>query len=189
MDSMNPNEKLLKKARARGLYTEHELNDLWPVFLQSRGQLIVNRNKQYRHIIGSKEFLYFNAKSLEAGKAGYSFFYPDFNIIEILPTLVGNGILEFEDGIPKKETIKCPHNIGLGGKDTLVVTNVISIRYSSTGIHAFPVHPNVYNDAVNCLKKKNRQARFTASCRSVLVGFISNIHSFLAKIKTIVRKN
>ena len=57
LDSINPNEKLLERARACGLYTEHELDELWPAFLQNRGKLIVNKNKQYRHIIGSKEFL------------------------------------------------------------------------------------------------------------------------------------
>ena len=188
LDSINPNEKLLEKARARGIYTEHELNVLWPAFLQNRELLTVNKNKQYRHIIGSKEFLYFNTKSLEVGKAGYSFFFSDFNIIENLPKLIGNGIVEFDKGVPKRETIKCPRNIGMGGKDSLVVTNVLSIRYSLTGIHAFPVHPNIYNDIVDSIKKKNRQARFTASCRSVLVGFNINIHSFLVKVKSIIKK-
>ena len=91
--------------------------------------------------------------------------------------------LEFDNDIPKRETVKCSCNVGLGGREKLISTNVLSIRYSSTGIHAFPVHPNIYDETLKRLKKKNRQARFTASCRSVLVGFIYNIHSFFQKIK------
>ena len=146
-------------------------------------KLEINKNKQNRHIFGSKEFNYFDMKSKREGKAGYSFFYPCFNILEVLPRLIGTGVLEFEKGIPKREWIHFLGDIGLGGKDELVVTNVLSIRYSSTGIHAFPVHPNVYKDVVKCMKKKNRQARFTASCRSVLVGFIKNIQSLIEKVK------
>ncbi|MBQ3838946.1 MAG: hypothetical protein II819_03245 [Fibrobacter sp.] len=83
-------EEKLHLARQRGVYSEYELP--------------INKNKQNRHILGSKEFTYFDSKSKKDGKA---------------------------------------------------------------------------------LKKKNRQARFTASRRSVLIGFIHNIQSFLGKIKKI----
>lgn len=165
-------EEKLDLARQRGVYSKYEFT--------------INKNKQNRHILGSKEFAYFDAKSKNEGKAGYSFFFPEFNIYEVLPNLIGTGIQEFENGHIKSELVKCSCNIGFGGRDNLVVTDVLSIRYSSTGIHAFPVHPNVYDDA---FKKKNRQARFTASCRSVLIGFTNNIQSFLRKVKKIVTDN
>ena len=176
-------EEKIQLARKRNIYTEYELNVLWRSFLQNLDKFIINKNKQLRHIAGSKEFIFFDNRSKLEGKAGYSFFYPDFNILEELSQLIGTGILEFENDLPKRETVKCSANIGLGGREKLVTTNVLSIRYSSTGIHAFPVHPNIYDDTVKRLKKKNRQARFTASCRSVLVGFFCNIHSFLKKVK------
>ena len=167
-------EEKLHLAKRCGVYSEYELP--------------INKNKQNRHILGSKEFVYFDAKSKNEGKAGYSFFFPDFNILEVLPSLIGTGIPEFEKGHLKSELVKCSCNVGLGGRESLVVTDVLSIRYSSTGIHAFPVHPNVYDDAIKTLKKKNRQARFTASCRSVLIGFIINIQSFWRKVKKFVKK-
>ena len=176
-------EEKLQLARKRNIYTEYELSVLWRSFLQNLDKFTINKNKQLRHIAGSKEFTFFDDRSKLEGKAGYSFFFPDFNIHAELPQLIGTGILEFENGIPKRETVKCSCNVGLGGREKLVTTNVLSIRYSSTGFHAFPVHPNVYDDIVKKLKKKNRQARFTASCRSVLVGFFYNIHSFLKKVK------
>ena len=176
-------EEKIQLARKRNIYTEYEINVLWLSFLQNLDKFSINKNKQLRHIAGSKEFSFFDDKSKLEGKAGYSFFYPNFNIFEELPQLIGTGILEFDNDIPKRETVKCSCNVGLGGREKLISTNVLSIRYSSTGIHAFPVHPNIYDETLKRLKKKNRQARFTASCRSVLVGFIYNIHSFFQKIK------
>ena len=178
----------IERARARGLYTDYELDVLWPKFLAEREKLLINKNKQNRHIIESKEFIYFDGRSKSEGKAGYSFFFPDFDIVDVLPELTGTGILEFENGLPQKETLFFPYKIGYGGRQTLVETNVLSIRYSSTGIHAFPVHPNIYKDTINRLKKKNRWARFTASCRSVLIGFPNNIQSFLRKVKIFLKK-
>lgn len=178
----------LKQAKFRRMYSEYEWNVLLPAFWKNKEMLVINKNKQNRHIVGSKEFAYFNVKSQKEGKIGYSYFYPHIDILEILPRIIGTGILEFENGKPKRETVKCSYNIGVGGRIGLVVTDVLSIRYSTTGVHAFPVHPNVYDDIVNRLKKKNRQARFTASCRSVLIGFISNIQSFFEKVKRIMRK-
>lgn len=178
----------LKQAKFQRMYSEYEWNVLLPAFWKNKETLVINKNKQNRHIVGSKEFAYFNVKSQKEGKIGYSYFYPHIDILEILPRIVGTGILEFENGKPKRETVKCSYNIGVGGRIGLVVTDVLSIRYSTTGVHAFPVHPNVYDDIVNRLKKKNRQARFTASCRSVLIGFISNIQSFFEKVKRIMRK-
>ena len=178
----------LKQAKFRRMYSEYEWNVLLPAFWKNKETLVINKNKQNRHIVGSKEFAYFNVKSQKEGKIGYSYFYPHIDILEILPRIIGTGILEFENGKPKRETVKCSYNIGVGGRIGLVVTDVLSIRYSTTGVHAFPVHPNVYDDIVNRLKKKNRQARFTASCRSVLIGFISNIQSFFEKVKNMVKK-
>lgn len=178
----------LKQAKFRRMYSEYEWNVLLPAFWKNKETLVINKNKQNRHIVGSKEFAYFNVKSQKEGKIGYSYFYPHIDILEILPRIIGTGILEFENGKPKRETVKCSYNIGVGGRIGLVVTDVLSIRYSTTGVHAFPIHPNVYDDIVNRLKKKNRQARFTASCRSVLIGFISNIQSFFEKVKRIMRK-
>jgi hypothetical protein len=178
----------LKQAKFRRMYSEYEWNVLLPAFWKNKETLVINKNKQNRHIVGSKEFAYFNVKSQKEGKIGYSYFYPHIDIMEILPRIIGTGILEFENGKPKRETVKCSYNIGVGGRIGLVVTDVLSIRYSTTGVHAFPIHPNVYDDIVNRLKKKNRQARFTASCRSVLIGFISNIQSFFEKVKRIMRK-
>ena len=178
----------LKQAKFRRMYSEYEWNVLLPAFWKNKEMLVINKNKQNRHIVGSKEFAYFNVKSQKEGKIGYSYFYPHIDILEILPRIIGTGILEFENGKPKRETVKCSYNIGVGGRIGLVVTDVLSIRYSTTGVHAFPIHPNVYDDIVNRLKKKNRQARFTASCRSVLIGFISNIQSFFEKVKRIMRK-
>ena len=179
----------LKQAKFRRMYSEYEWNVLLPAFWKNKETLVINKNKQNRHIVGSKEFAYFNVKSQKEGKIGYSYFYPHIDILEILPRIIGTGILEFENGKPKRETVKCSYNIGVGGRIGLVVTDVLSIRYSTTGVHAFPVHPNVYDDIVNRLKKKNRQARFTASCRSVLIGFTNNIQSFLRKVKKIVTDN
>lgn len=178
----------LKQAEFRRMYSEYEWNVLLPAFWKNKETLVINKNKQNRHIVGSKEFAYFNVKSQKEGKIGYSYFYPHIDILEILPRIIGTGILEFENGKPKRETVKCSYNIGVGGRIGLVVTDVLSIRYSTTGVHAFPVHPNVYDDIVNRLKKKNRQARFTASCRSVLIGFINNIQSFFKKVKNMVKK-
>lgn len=178
----------LKQAKFRRMYSEYEWNALLPAFWKNKETLVINKNKQNRHIVGSKEFAYFNVKSQKEGKIGYSYFYPHIDILEILPRIIGTGVLEFENGKPKRETVKCSYNIGVGGRIGLVVTDVLSIRYSTTGVHAFPIHPNVYDDIVNRLKKKNRQARFTASCRSVLIGFISNIQSFFEKVKEMLKK-
>ena len=66
-----------------------------------------------------------------------------------MPKLVGTGVIIFyEDGRIKEELIKYYRDIGYAGKYVLEGTNVMSIRYSGTGIHATPIHPNRYNDAV-----------------------------------------
>ena len=55
------------------------------------------------------------------GKQAIHFFYPNFNIFEELPQLIGTGILEFDNDIPKRETVKCSCNVGLGGREKLNV--------------------------------------------------------------------
>lgn len=122
-------EEKIQLARKRNIYTEYEINVLWLSFLQNLDKFSINKNKQLRHIAGSKEFSFFDDKSKLEGKAGFSFFYPNFNIFEELPQLIGTGILEFDNDIPKRETVKCSCNVGLGGREKLISTNVLSIGH------------------------------------------------------------
>ena len=72
--------------------------------------------------------------------------------------IVGTGILFREKNGAVCELIEYYKDIGFAGKKEYVRTNIISIRHSKKGAHAFPVHPNIYNEKIEELKetKKSR---------------------------------
>lgn len=142
-------EEKLAKARASGLYTEKELNELIPAMLANKKYNKVNKEKQNNHIVGTKKYHDLDFESKSAGNAGYAYFDADFDPFKELPKLVGTGVIVFyKDGRIKEELVKYYRDIGYAGKYVLERTNVMSIRYSGTGIHATPIHPNRYNEAV-----------------------------------------
>ena len=154
-------EEKLAKARASGLYTEKELNESWPAFLEKFRNAEINKDKQNRHIVGTYDFNERNAKNLKKDPkertVGQSFFDSSFDIYQEIKKYVGTGILIFNsEGKPPRETVKLLKEIGYAGRDRFVRTDVISIRYSGTGIHAVPVHPNKYKEDFDYVKKKSR---------------------------------
>lgn len=87
-----------------------------------------------------------------------------------------------------EEIVKLHRNIGYGGRNKLIRTNVISIRYSKTETHAFPVDPADYVKVLNrkektCIELTTRHV--TGVSRT---GFIHNIQSFWEKVKKIIKK-
>lgn len=156
------NEEKLAKAKASGLYTEKELNELWPAFLNNANNYKIRKGKQEEHIFGSFEFNRANKTILslpeEERTVGKSFFDSTFDIYEELIKIVGTGILFREKNGAICELIEYYKDIGFAGKKEYVRTNIISIRHSKKGAHAFPVHPNIYNEKKEELKetKKSR---------------------------------
>lgn len=157
-------EEKLAKARASGLYTERELAEMWPVFLADKNNLIINREKQNRHIVGTKEYeiiLENNKKGVGKRKnrpAPQSFFDSNFDPLTEYAKLVGTGLLYREKNGEIREMIKYVRENGFAGWDSLVPTDIIGIRHSKKGGHLFPVHPNEYEKKIKMLKdtKKSR---------------------------------
>lgn len=155
-------EEKLAKAKASGLYTEKELNELWPAFLADENNYKINREKQNRHIVGKYEYNYQNEKNQKKDEkyrtVGQSFYDSDFDIYSEIKKYVGTGVLIFDiNGInPPRETVKLLREIGFAGEKKFVMTDVISIRYSVSGIHAVPVHPNKYKEDIEYVKKTKK---------------------------------
>ncbi len=146
----------LAKARASGLYTEKELNELIPAMLANKKYKKINREKQDRHVVGTKINRDYNKESLEKHYAGAAFFDSDFNPYEKVLDLVGTGIIVFrDDGFVIEEVVKYYKDIGFAGGKILERTNVISLRYSGTGIHATPVYRHKYEKRLNEKQKKH----------------------------------
>lgn len=149
-------EEKLAKARASGLYTEKELNELIPAMLANKKYKKINREKQDRHVVGTKINRDYNKESLEKHYAGAAFFDSDFNPYEKVLDLVGTGIIVFrDDGFIIEEVVKYYKDIGFAGGKILERTNVISLRYSGTGIHATPVYRNKYEKRLKEKQKKH----------------------------------
>ena len=176
--------KKIKLARKHGVYTEYELNNLIPAFLANKEFDKINRDKQNRHITGTYEFKLADAKSKKLGFAGTAFFDTEFDIFKEIENIRGTGLIDFDsDGYPIGEIVKVDKKIGFGGKNKLIQTNIISIRYSKTGSHAFPVDPADY-DNVRIKKEKTCIGLTTRHATGVSrTGFYHNIQSFLRKVK------
>lgn len=181
-------EDKLKLAKKLGIYTDYELNVLIPAFLANKEFNRINKEKQNRHIAGTYEFEQADAKSKKFGYAGSAFFDADFNIFNEIDKIRGTGLLEFNDnGFPIWEIIKYHRTIGFGGRYKLTRTNVISIRYSKTDTHAFPVAPVDYSIVLN----KKEKTCIGLTIRHVTgvsrTGFVYNIQSFFRKVKKCLR--
>lgn len=149
-------EEKLAKAKASGLYNEHELNVLIPAMLSNKKYKKVNREKQDRHIVGTKIHKEYNQKSIDKNFAGEAFFDSDFNPYEEILQLVGTGVIVFRnDGFIIEELVKYYKDIGYAGGEILERTNVLSLRYSGTGIHATPVYRNKYDKKLKEKQKKH----------------------------------
>lgn len=149
-------ERRLEQARARELYTEYELNVLWPVFLTENIFRRINVECQKKHIVGTKIFENYDKVSKDKGFAGAAYFDSDVDVYSLVKELVGTGLVVFSmTGRVKEEIVCIERNIGYAGCDKLMRTNVLSIRYSKKGIHATPVHPLKYQDTIEFLKKRS----------------------------------
>ena len=156
-------EEKLAKAKASGLYTEKELNELWPAFLADENNYKINREKQNRHIVGTKEFQIIKENGIKGvgerknRPADQCFFDSNFDPFTMYEKLVGTGIL-FKEGNEIRELVKYTKDVGYAGWDSLVKTDVIGIRHSKKGGHLFPVHPNEYEKKIRKLQdtKKSR---------------------------------
>jgi hypothetical protein len=169
------NEKL-NLAKSRGIYSNHELFVLIPSFLANRNHDKINRECQNRHIIGTYEYMQADIKSKKQGFAGSAFFNSDFDIYKEIARIRGTGILIFDnEGRIKSETIKYHRIVGFGGMKKLEQTDVVSIRYSKTGSHAFPVHKNKFEDDLKFVKSKNLDEH----SRSGITAGVSFIKVFL----------
>lgn len=179
-------EEKLHLARQRGVYSEYELDVLIPAFLLNKEYDKINREKQNRHIVGTYEYKQADTKSKRMDFAGSAFFDSDFDIFKEIKNIRGTGLLDFNsNGLPLEEIVKCHRTIGYGGSNKLIRTDVISIRYSKTETHAFPVDPADYMKVLDrkektCIGLTTRHA--TGVSRT---GFVHNIQSFLGKIKKI----
>ena len=187
-ETLTAKEKL-HLAKQRGVYSEYELNVLIPTFLLNKEYDKINREKQNRHIVSTYEYKQADTKSKQKGYAGSAFFDSDFDIFKEIKNFRGSGLLDFNsDGTPLEEIVKLHRNIGYGGRNKLIRTNVISIRYSKTETHAFPVDPADYVKVLN-RKEKTCIGLTTRHVTGVSrTGFIHNIQSFLRKVKKIVKK-
>ena len=151
-------EEKLHLAKQRGVYTEHELNVLWPAFLAENTSRQINLECQKKHIIGTKIFENYDRVSKQKGFAGAAYFDYDINVHNLVKQSVGTGIVVFSKaGIVKEEIVKLENDIGYAGCEKLVRTNVLSIRYAKKGIHATPVHPSKYADTINFLKNRDNK--------------------------------
>lgn len=149
-------EEKLNLAKQRGVYSEYELNVLWPAFLAENTHLQINLECQKKHIIGTKTYENYDRVSKEKGFAGAAYFDFDIDVYNLLKQSIGTGIVVFSKaGIVKEEIVKCENEIGFAGSKELVRTDVLSIRYAKKGFHATPVHPSKYGDTINFLKNRN----------------------------------
>lgn len=139
----------LEYAAKSGLYTAEELV-LFKDFLSKKENFKINKDKQSHHNKLSKN--YNKSNSSNSGNfVGSSYFIEEFNPYEKFDRLIGCGYIEFGKQI--KQYVKMPYNVGYAGNNDFKETNVISIRFSKSGMHMFPVHPNKYDDEVR--KKKD----------------------------------
>lgn len=150
-------EEKLAKAKASGLYNEHELNVLIPAMLSNKNYRKVNKEKQNKHVVGTKRFLHDDLESKNAGFAGCAYFDGDFDPYDKITKLCGTGIVLFDSkGKIQEELVKYYKDVGFAGKYILERTDVISIRYSNTGVHGTPVHRNKYGEKLELKQKKHR---------------------------------
>ena len=158
-------EKIIEQAKARDIYSDYELYVLWPVFLKDNLTKRINSECQKKHIVGTKIFENYNRVSKAKGFAGAAYFDSNINVYEIVQQSIGTGLVVFDKvGNVKEEIVKFSNDIGFAGCETLVRTNVLSIRYAKKGIHATPVHPIKYEDTINFLKSR-RNALYTKKHR------------------------
>ena len=181
-------EEKIQLARKRSVYTEYELDVLIPAFLSNKEFDKVNREKQNKHIVGTYECNEADAKSKRLGFAGSAFFNTDFNICSEINKIRGTGLINFNNcGFPIGETIKFHKKIGFGGRDKLINTDVIAIRYSATGTHAFPVDPEIY-EKERVRKQKTCIGLTTRHISGVSrTGFVYKIQSFFKKVKALIK--
>lgn len=149
-------EEKLAKARASGLYTEKELNEMWPAFLANKAYRKFNEGAQKKHIIGTNTFKNYDITSKSKNYVGAAFFNSDIDIKNVFSSLIGSGLVVFKkDGSVKEEIVKYVKKIGFAGDVMYVETDVVSFKYSPTkGFHVSPVHPNKYEDTIEFLKKR-----------------------------------
>lgn len=185
---MNIEEKI-QLAQERGVYTKYELDVLIPAFLSNAEFDKINREKQNRHIIGTYEYRQADAKSKRHGFIGSAFFDSDFDIFQEMENIRGTGLINFNsEGIPLEEIVQFHKKIGYGGKNKLIHTNVISIRYSKTENHAFPVDPADYEKVLRKKEKTCFELTTQHATGVSRTGFVNNIYSFLKKVKSFMRK-
>ena len=186
--SFTTKEKI-KLAQKRGIYTEYELNVLIPTFLTNKEFDEINKEKQNKHIAGTFEFKQADAKSKLLGFAGSAFFTADFDIYAEIKNIRGTGLINFNiNGFPTGEIVKFYKKIGYGGRDVLTHTDIISIRYSKTKTHAFPVDSIVYEKEFSRKKKTCIELTIRHISGVSRTGFIKNVHSFFRKVKTLIKK-
>lgn len=149
-------EEKLAKARASGLYTEKELNEMWPAFLANKAYRKFNEGAQKKHIIGTNTFKNYDITSKSKKYVGAAFFNSDIDIKNVFSSLIGSGLVVFKkDGSVKEEIVKYVKKIGFAGDVMYVETDVVSFKYSPTkGFHVSPVHPNKYEDTIKFLKTR-----------------------------------
>lgn len=149
-------EEKLAKARASGLYTEKELNEMWPAFLSNKAYRKFNEGAQKKHIIGTNTFKNYDITSKSKNYVGAAFFNSDIDIKNVFSSLIGSGLVVFKkDGSVKEEIVKYVKKIGFAGDVMYVETDVVSFKYSPTkGFHVSPVHPNKYEDTIEFLKTR-----------------------------------
>jgi hypothetical protein len=179
----------IKLAHKRGIYTEHELKKLIPEFLSNKEFDEINKEKQNKHIIGTFEFKQADTKSKQLGFAGSAYFTADFDIYSEIKNIRGTGLINFNiKGFPTGEIVKFYKKIGFGGKKMLIHTDIISIRYSKTKTHAFPVDPIVYEKEFSRKEKTCIELTIRHNSGVSRTGFVNNIYSFLKKVKSFMRK-
>lgn len=149
-------EEKIAKARASGLYTEKELNEMWPSFLGNKLYRKFNEGAQKKHIVGTNTFKNYNNTSRDSGYVGAAFFNSDIDIEKEFFSLIGSGLVVFKkDGAVKEEIVKYIKKVGFAGDKMYVETDVVSFKYSPTkGYHISPVHPNKYEDTIKFLKSR-----------------------------------
>lgn len=149
-------EEKLAKARASGLYTEKELNEMWPAFLANKAYRKFNEGAQKKYIIGTNTFKNYDITSKSKNYVGAAFFNSDIDIKNVFSSLIGSGLVVFKkDGSVKEEIVKYVKKIGFAGDVMYVETDVVSFKYSPTkGFHVSPVHPNKYEDTIEFLKTR-----------------------------------
>lgn len=152
---LSEEEKLLLTKR-RGVYSEYELNVLWPAFLAENKSRQINIECQKKHIVGTKTYENYDRVSKEKGFAGAAYFDYDIDVYNLVKQAFGTGLVVFSKaGVVKEEIVRCENEIGYAGSKKLVRTDVMSIRYAKKGFHATPVHPSKYDDTINFLKNRN----------------------------------